>query len=713
MAHRLGVDIGGTFTDFVTLDPATGSVAIAKVRTTPRSPADAVLRGTEMLASEHGVTLSDTSTLIHATTLVTNAVIERKGARVGLIVTGGFRDILENRREERYDVYDLFLRFPKPLVPRRLRIGIGERTLRTGEALTPVSHGDVLEAIDLFRASGVESVAVCLLHSYRNGAHEEEVAGIFAEGLPEVPVSLSSEVMPEIGEYERMVVTTLNAYVQPLVERYLADLEQRLRTASFGGSLYVMLSNGGISTIDVVSRQPVRMIESGPAAGVLCAECYGRETGVEDLISFDMGGTTAKIGVIDKGEPLMAPGFEVDRVYRFKKGSGLPVRVPVVDAIEIGAGGGSIAHVNDAQLLQIGPESASAEPGPACYGLGGIDATVTDANLVMGLLSPSFFLGGKMALDLEAAEASIANDVAQPLGLSNPNAAWGIHSTVNENMVGALRVHLAEKGKDPTRYTLMAFGGCGPLHAVKVARALDISEVMIPLGAGVASALGAVLAAPAYDLAHSYVARLAGVAWDELEALFAEMETAAAAVLEQAGVGADAITFKRSADMRYEGQVYDIEVPIPSALSTASEAEVQTSFDAEYQSRYERLYAESIVQVTTCRLRALGPRPEFDLGRLRSQSKAADSVEQAVKGRRRLYESPDVGWVATPVYDRYLLAPGMRIAGPAIVEERESTSVLWSGDTAEIDELYNLRIHTARKPVAAVTVGAVDEKGMD
>ena len=699
MKTLLGVDTGGTFTDFVAVDPSTGRLEVVKTRTTPSDPSDAVIEGVRALAERHEQPLAAVATLVHATTLVTNALVERKGARVGLIVTDGFRDVLGMRNEQRYDVYDLFLEFPPPLVPRELTMEVRERLTRDGDLLVPVAGEDVAAAVEALKADGVEVVAVCLLHSYANPAHEREVRELieqhWSNGNGPVPTSLSSDVMPQIDEYERASVTVANAYVQPLADGYLRRSEARLREAGLTGNFFVMLSNGGISASETARRFPVRMVESGPAAGVLCAARYGRDSQTANLISFDMGGTTAKIGVVDAGEPIMSPGFEVARVHRFKRGSGLPLRVPAVDIIEIGAGGGSIARINEAELLEVGPESASADPGPACYGSGGTDATVTDANVVLGILSPDFVLGGEMPLDVNAAEEAVRRHVGEPLGITATEAAWGIHTTVNQNMIGALQVHLAERGKDPESYTLMAFGGCGPAHAVSVARALRIPEVLVPFGAGVASALGAALAPPAFDFAHSYVSSLDDVDWAGLEDTYRRLADSAVAVLKKAGVEPSDIEFRRSADMRYEGQVYDIEVPLRERLDAASKGEIEARFDREYSRRYSRLYPDSAVQITTCRLKAAGPPPDIDLHALVERRRFATATSEAVKGTRRIWESP-LGWVEAAVYDRYALGPGASIEGPAVVEEREATAVLWTGDTATVDELVNLRVSVHR-----------------
>jgi 5-oxoprolinase (ATP-hydrolysing) len=690
-ATLLGIDIGGTFTDFAVVDPETGSITIEKVPTTPAEPALAIMQGIQALERERDFAISGVANIVHATTLVTNALIERKGARLGLVTTLGFRDILEMRNEQRYDVYDLFLRFPEPLVPRHLRVEVQERVNRQGDVVVPVNKEDVAKAIETLRSQGVDAIAIAFLHSYVNSAHEEEVRDLIAAQWPDLSaVSISSEVNPEIGEYERLSVTTANAYVQPLADAYLRDAEERLRSNGFGGSFFVMLSNGGISSGDVARRLPVRMVESGPAAGALCAARYAQSAEIEKLVAFDMGGTTAKICLVEDGAPRTTSGFEVARVHRLTRGSGLPLRVPSVELSEIGAGGGSIARLDEAGLLQVGPRSAGASPGPACYGQGGTEPTVTDANLLLGFLSPTFFLGGKMSLDPDASEVAI-RPIAEALGISTVEAAWGIHATVSQNMIAAMRVHFAERGQDPEQFTLMAFGGCGPTHALSVAGALRIREVFVPMGAGVASAVGAALAPPAFDFAHSYVEDLADIDWPTLESIYRRMEDDARGVLAEAGVRGEDVSFQRTADMRYVGQVYDIEVTLADKHVTADSAPgIRSAFETEYAQRYSRTYPGSPIQLTTCRLRGTGPAPAVSVDMLYGTQ--TDSSRNAVKGTRPIYDSPVTGWVDATVYDRYALAPGDEIVGPAVVEEHESTAIVARGHHARVDEARNLRI---------------------
>ncbi|RMF90755.1 MAG: hydantoinase/oxoprolinase family protein, partial [Nitrospinota bacterium] len=457
--YRLGFDVGGTFTDFAVYDEESGSVLTAKVLTTPANPADGVITGLRQIAQEYGIALSDIHQAVHhGTTLIINALIERKGARTGLITTRGFRDVLEFQREFRYDIYDLNLVFPSPLVPRFLRKEVTERTLYDGTILTPLQQDEAEQVVRELLDQGVEAIAVCLLHSYKNPAHERIIGEIVTRLAPQVALSLSSDILAELREYERTVLTVMNAYVQPLARRYLTHLHTRLREEGFQDVWHVMASNGGVLTVEKAATYPVRTLESGPVGGALAAAYYGKLTGFTDLLSFDMGGTTAKSCVIQKGEISITTDYEVARAKRFKKGSGFPVKLPIVDMIEIGAGGGSIARIDELGLITVGPESAGANPGPACYGLGGEEPTVTDANLILGYLNPDYFLGGAMRLDRDASLRAIQK-IADPLGMTPVEAAWGIHEIVNTNMAEAARTHMVERGVDARTLTLFAYGG--------------------------------------------------------------------------------------------------------------------------------------------------------------------------------------------------------------------------------------------------------------
>ena len=521
-ALRVGVDIGGTFTDLCVLDED-GIVAVGKTLTTHDEPAAAVEAVLGEALTAHGLDPADVTGVVHGTTLVTNALIERRGARTALVTTEGFRDVVEMRREHRYDLYDLDLRLPTPLAPRWLRFGVPERILADGSVDTPLDEDHLRRLAGELADAGVEAVAVCFLHSHLNPAHEQAARVVIAEAAPGLRVALSCEVNPEIREFERASTTLANVYVQGIVEDYLGDLRDRLHRLGIGPEPRIMLSHGGVATIDTARRLPIRMLESGPAGGALGAVAFGRAAGRDDQLAFDMGGTTAKVCLVEDGRPLVSHVFEVDRLQRLRAGSGLPVRAPVIDMIEIGAGGGSVARVDALGLVTVGPDSAGSDPGPVSYGRGGTACTVTDADLVLGYLDPDHFLGGRMRLDADAAADAVRRQVAEPMGIDVPQAAWGIHATVNENMANAARVHAIERGRDPAGLPMFVQGGNGPLHGPGVARALGCPAVVVPPAAGVLSALGFLSAALSIDLVRSRHAELSGVDEQTASDTFAEM----------------------------------------------------------------------------------------------------------------------------------------------------------------------------------------------
>ena len=701
--NRVGIDIGGTFTDLL-LVKSDGQVSIRKTLTTPADPSlavETVLRQ----ALDEGTGASELSELIHATTLATNALIERKGAVTALLTTAGFRDALEIGREQRYELYDLNLELPKPLVPRHLRFDVPERTLADGTILQPLDEAFVRRLVAELRDKNVRAIAVCYLHSYRNPSHERQTAAIISEIAPEMHVSLSSEVVPEIREFQRASTTVANVYVQELVANYLARLQERLKRQSFSGSFFTMLSGGGVATADTVARFPVRLLESGPAAGALAAAQAGSLAGYPDLLSFDMGGTTAKLCAVQGGKPLKTHEFEVDRVYRFTRGSGLPIKIPVIDMIEIGAGGGSIARKDALGLLKVGPQSAGAEPGPPCYRRGGREPTVTDADLVLGYLNPDYFLGGTMRLDLASARAALAR-LGQDLGLSIEQVAWGIHHIVNENMASAARVHLAERGINPRGVPLFGFGGAGPVHGYRVAEILHVPTLISPLGAGVGSAFGLLAAPRAFDFVRSAYSRLDSQDWDLANTLLNEMAQEGRALLENSGVDAASISCHRSADMRYVGQGHEVSVPLPEGLLERDDLpKLVAAFEAVYQSLYARKGPDVPLEVINWRVVVSGPSPSFrDSGlgtqesglEIRNSGLMADpqkpnrAAAEAVKGSRLAYFPEYSRYVDTPVYDRYALAPGAYFSGPAIIEERESTLVIGAKGQARVDEQLNV-----------------------
>ena len=562
MTVTLGSDIGGTFTDFALVDEEIGTIAIHKRLTTPDDPSSAVADGLSALSAEHSDSLARLSTHIHGTTLVINAVIERKGARTGLITTEGFRDILAIGREKRYDGWDLKITFPEPLVERPMRAEVVERMHFSGRILMPLDRESVRAAVHGLLRQNVESIAVCLMHAYKNPMHERAVEAIVMEMAPDMPVSLSCEVLPNIGEYERTSTTVINAYTKPAANGYLTRLEQRLSEGQNESELLLMLSSGGINSADVARAFPVQIIESGPAAGALGAAHYARLAGLDKVLSFDMGGTTAKMCIVRDGRVSKTTDYEVAHVHRFKKGSGIPVRTPVFDLMEIGAGGGSIAHVTDVGTVQVGPESAGAAPGPACYGGGGELPTVSDADLLLGYLDGAHFLGGDMALDRAAAERALRAHIGDPLELDLAAAAYGVHGIVNENMASAAKVYVTEHGEDPTRYTLVAFGGAGPVHAYDMARRLGVTRILVPPRAGVASALGMVVAPISYDTVRTHRLNIASGEFAVLDTVYAEMGAECSERMPKS-VDPGELNFERVADMRYIGQGYTVGVPMP------------------------------------------------------------------------------------------------------------------------------------------------------
>jgi N-methylhydantoinase A len=683
--YRVGIDIGGTFTDLL-LVGADGCTVIGKTLTTPGDPSLAVEDALRPALDNGAVKMGERGTLIHGTTLVTNALIERKGAPTALLTTAGFRDAVEIGREHRYELYDLNLELPRPLVPRHLRFDVPERVAADGAVLQSLDEGFVRRLVTELRDKGIKAVAVSYLNSFRNAAHERRTAEIIAELAPAIRVSLSSEVVAEIREFQRTSTTLANVFVQERVADYLAQLQARLDKIGFTGSFFVMLSSGGIATPETASRFPVRLLESGPAAGALAAAQAGMLSGHRDLLSFDMGGTTAKLCVVEGGQPLKTHEFEVDRVYRFRKGSGLPVRVPVIDMIEIGAGGGSIARIDSLGLLKVGPESSGADPGPVCYRQGGTEPTVTDADLVLGYLDPHYFLGGKMPLDLDGARRALGR-LGEKLRMTAEQVAWGIHQIVNENMANAARAHLGERGKDPRRLPMYAFGGAGPVHGYRVAEILRLPALISPFGAGVGSTFGLLAAPLAFDFVRSAYSRLDELDWPFANKLLDEMAAEGRKVLESSGLSVTDITYQRTADMRYVGQGHEVSVALPDgALSTVHLAPIAAAFAATYRGLYGREGPDVPLEVINWRVVASGPRPQSAVRLTGNLSQRTD----AHKGSRRAYFPERYGYVETPVYDRYALKPGAEFAGPAIVEERESTLIVGVGGRARVDDRLNV-----------------------
>ena len=701
---RIGIDVGGTFTDFILADETRGRLHLHKCLTTPEDPSIAALAGLADLLAAAGADLAQVGHIVHGTTLVTNAIIERRGARLGLLTTRGFRDILEMGTEQRYDIHDLFLTFPAPLASRRDRREIAERVSRDGAVLEAIDPDAVRREVRDLVEDGVEALAVCFLHAYRNPVHERMVRDLVRSEFPDLPVSISSDVHPQINEYERTSTTAANACVQPLMSAYVRRLDRALRERGFRGRFHLIQSSGGLTAPETAEALPIRFLESGPAGGAQASALVGRAIGHADLISFDMGGTTAKASLIQDGAPDIAPMLEAARVRRFSKGSGLPIHAPVIDMMEIGAGGGSIAWVDDLGLLKIGPESAGAEPGPACYGQGGVRPTVTDANLLLGYLDPGYFLGGRMALDPAAAESAMA-ELAARLGLPVAEAAWGVYDLVSENMAGAARVHIVEKGRDPRRYAMVAMGGAGPLHAVRVARKLGVREVVVPPASGAASALGFLVSPVAYELSRSAPMRLANPDFAGVGALLRELETEGRARLAAAGVE-EGVSVQRLADMRLRGQMHQISVPLPAEpLSAGNLPAVVEAFTAEYQRRYTHLYEGAEIEVLNWRVVCTGLTPTLS-ARLAGVDDDAEAGGRALKGHRRAWVPEREAFTEVAVYDRYAMRAGTVVEGPAIVEEREATTIVPDACTLTVDESLNLRLSLAETAPPRIVVGA-------
>lgn len=684
--YRLGCDIGGTFTDFVLIDDVSGDLHVYKCLTTPRDPSEAVEHGVRKLAAKVPGLVPELSEIIHGTTLIINAIIERKGSRTGLLTTRGFRDVLELGREKRYDTYDIFAEYAQPLVPRPFRLEVDERIATEGGVLKPLDEAGVLQALDRLLSMGIESLAVCLMNSFENPAHELRIKELVAQAAPGLPVSISFEVLPQIREFERTSTTVANAYVKPLTGRYLAKLSDRLDALGCTGRLYIMLSSGGITSVRTAQESPVRVIESGPTAAVISAEYYGRLLGIGEMFAYDMGGTTAKSCLIQKGRAGKVATFEVGRVQRFKKGSGLPIQVPVVDLMEIGTGGGSIARASPLGLLQVGPDSASADPGPASYGLGGTEPTVSDADLVLGYLDPGYFLGGTIKLDKAAAEKAILERVGQPLGLTLMEAAWGIHDVINETMAAAAKTHIAEKGGNPRSVTIAAFGGAGPVHAYGLAKKLKAARVLVPPAAGVGSALGFFTAPISFEVVRSHKVRLVDADLAGLEALFREMEANGRAVIENED--GQEVACERSIDMRLAGQGSELNVTIPAGdLSQMSHADLRRHFDEAYAALYGRTYPDSPLEFVTFNAVVRLPSRPLNLPRVGPPPSGDHpaALQAAVKSVRPAWSPLAGGFVPHTVYDRYKLYAGAVFNGPAIVEERESTTVVGADASVHVD----------------------------
>ncbi|HWL81152.1 MAG TPA: hydantoinase/oxoprolinase family protein [Roseomonas sp.] len=676
---RLAADIGGTFTDIV-LD-ADGTRRTRKVLTTPAAPEEGVLQGISLVLQDAGLRFSDIDVFVHGTTLATNAIIERRGAKTALIATAGFRDVIEIGTESRYDQYDLTLEKPVPLVPRELRFTVPERMDAEGRVRLPLDEAALDALVPALREAGVQSVAFAFLHAYANPAHEVAAGARLKAAMPGLSITLSHEVCPEVREYERTSTAVANAYVQPLMEGYLGRMAAALRERQYRGATYLVTSGGGLTALETAQKFPVRLVESGPAGGAIFAAQMALRAGEQKVLSFDMGGTTAKICLIEKGEPATSRFFEVDRTARFLKGSGLPLRIPVIEMVEIGAGGGSIAQVDALQRVTVGPESASSVPGPACYGRGGTRPAVTDADVALGLIEPEGFAGGSMTLQPKLSLQALGAEVGEKLGLSPEMAAYAVYEMVCENMASAARVHAAERGAVIGQHTMIAFGGAAPLHAARVAEKVGVPRVVVPPNAGVGSAVGFLAAPVAYEIVRSRHALL-----DEsfdgpaISALFQEMAASARALVEPGARGAPLFE-RRTAFMRYVGQGHEITVTLPNhELGAGDVAELRRIFEAEYAAQFARAIPAAAIEVlnwsvlvsTVAEPPAVTP-------------PVAPAPAPKPAGLRLVFDGRAEKAVEVPIYHRTAMAPGAVVPGPALIAEDETTTYVSGSFDAHVD----------------------------
>lgn len=682
--YRLGVDIGGTFTDLVLVEDTGAVVGTSKVLTTPRDLAAAVVEGTAALLRDFGAAPRDVAYFVHATTQTSNTVIERTGAKTALITTRGFRDILEFGREDRYDLYDLFIKLPEPLVPRPLRFEITERMAADGSVIVPIVLEETAEIERVLRREGVEAVAITFLHAYRYPRHEQAARDALRKAGFAGPIVLSAEICPEIREFERTATTVANAYLMPRTAGYLDQLERRVRALGVACDLQIFSSYGGRMRLASARQRPIELLQSGAAAGVLASAIVARKIGWPAALSFDMGGTTAKAAIVRGGQPALARRYEVARAARFMPGSGLPVAASAIDIIEIGAGGGSIARVDQLGLISVGPESAGSEPGPACYGRGGEMPTVTDANLVMGYLDPRGLLAGRIPLSMEAARIVLQKHIADPLEISVESAAASIYSIVVESMARAARMHALEHGHDPRSLKMIAFGGAGPVHAAAVAQRLGLTELLVMPDASVGAALGLAVSAPAIIVSQSHLVALDDLDWEAVALQFAVMEERAAA--ELGVIDRASLTRRCSADMRYSGQGHEVDVPFVSPpYGPDAKDELLRRFLTAYRARYGRDNPDARAEVVSWRLELRGQ----DIVPHQSVDVVPRGLGTAIS-RRLVHVAGAMREVS--VYERAAMEPGERFHGPALVAELQTTTVVPERGQFWIDEIDNLRI---------------------
>ncbi len=668
-APRIGVDIGGTFTDVVL--EADGERHSTKVLTTYTAPEDAILDGIAQVLAKGGIAAGTVVQIIHGTTLATNALIERRGAKTALITTEGFRDVIEMRTESRFEQYDLNLVLPEPLLPRQRRYTLAERTSASGEVLIPLQRADVEALADKLAGAGYESIAVGFLHSYLNPAHERMVREVLAKRMPDALVSLSADVSPQMREYERFNTTIANAYIQPLMKSYLDRLLGRLQAAGFDCPVFLMHSGGGVISLDDAAAFPVRLVESGPAGGAVFAADIAAQHGLDKVLSFDMGGTTAKICLIKNQTPKTARVFEVARSYRFKKGSGMPISIPVIDMVEIGAGGGSLAYVDALRQIRVGPESAGSEPGPACYGRGGARPAVTDADLVLGKLDPDNFAGGSIPLYADRSAAALVAEIGETLDMDAETAAFGVAEVVDENMANAARVHAVENGEDLNEYTMIAFGGAAPLHAGRLCEKLGIERLLVPPGAGVGSAIGFLRAPFSFEATRSVYMRLSDFDGSSAAALFAELEREASGFVRSCDAQAE-IRAEYKVYMRYTGQGWEIPVMLSAAEAQAADAETyKRLFEENYIALFGRAVEGLDVEITVWAVNATTPPAPVSV-----VPAATAGTEAAAMTSRDLFDPALGERVKGQIISRDTLQTGQTIAGPAAIVEDETTIIL-------------------------------------
>ena len=690
MSYRIGIDIGGTFTDFAVFNLENGKVSTYKNLTTPARPAEAVFNGLDVMFLRDKVQPQLIEAVIHGTTLITNAVIERKGSTVGMVTTAGFSDVIDMGLESRYDMFDLRIDYPKALVARANRREVSERVLYDGSVETALDLVQVKSAIRmLVEEREIEALAVCLLHSYARPDHERQIRDIAVDLYPNLYVSLSSDVYPDIREYPRWTTTCINAYTQPVFDRYLGEIENGLNKRSISAPLFIMTSNGGTVTPSIARKFPVRALESGPAAGVLMSALHGRNLQQKNLLSFDMGGTTAKGALVNNGEALKRYEIEVARIHDFKQGSGLLAKIPVIDMIEIGSGGGSIAVIDSRGLLAFGPQSAGADPGPACYNLGGREPTLTDANLVLGYLDEGSPLGGDFKVFRGNASEAIEEKIARKLDLTLARSAWGIHDIINEGIAKAFRIHASERGFDYRDCSMVAFGGSGPIHALEVARKLRIPQVIFPVGAGVMSAIGLLASPLSFEEVQFRHVFLEELVCEEFEENFRALEKKVSTTLVASGVPIDQIHSNFLLDMRYSGQGYTIEVPIPDSKALGSIfPSLKELFEEQYSTVYSQVDLNSSVEITTWKVNASGPSPAFPSGYKTWEDESNTAKEETMT--RKVYFREKDDYFVTTVVKRASIEPGATLQGPLIIEELETTVVIPPECVVTVDNELNL-----------------------